>query len=306
MSVASGTSLWSPRQWPTWVGVSCCWLLARLPIRAHPTIGRLVGRCLRLVLPRRARIAESNIELAFPDLSGSERAALVVAVFDSLGISVLEMVSVFFGAIDRFRPHFHIRNAEALRRAESEGRGVILAGTHFGPLELCGALLASEIPFDIVYRPSRNKVVDRLMLTARERRYGQVLPVRSLSAVIRRVRAGKIVWFAVDQDMGHAGSVFVPLMGVESATITSVSKLARRTGAAVVFMSQFRDASALKWQLELEVVEGYPTADPKADAIRLNALVEREIREHPEQFYWVHRRFKSLRGGKRREYQTGR
>ena len=139
-------------------------------------------------------------------------------------------------------------------------------------------------------------MLDFLIWKARTERFGRVMEVRSLGRSVRRLREGKIVWFAVDQDMGHAASIFVPFMGIDAATLTFVPKLASRTGAPVVFMSHHRDRSAMKWAVGFERLHEFPSGDLRADAIRINQHVEKEVWKHPEQYYWVHRRFKIVTG----------
>lgn len=294
--------LWTPRCWPMWACVAVLWGLVRLPLRLQFFIGSLLGRAIRRILTRRSRIARKNVELCFPRLEPDKRESLLRDIFDSLGIAIMEMGVTCFGSIDRLRDRCEIDNLDVLLEAQAEGQGVILAGTHFMALELCSAFLAKKIQFDCVFRPSRNRVLDFLIWKARTERFGHVMEVRSLGRSVRRLREGKIVWFAVDQDMGHAASIFVPFMGIEAATLTFVPKLASRTGAPVVFMSHHRDRSAMKWAVGFERLHEFPSEDLRADAIRINQHVEKEVWKHPEQYYWVHRRFKSLPDGSRREY----
>ena len=285
-----------------WTCIAVLWCLVRLPLSTQFFIGSLLGRAIRRIVTRRSRIAAKNIDLCFPGLTPEKREVLLRETFDSLGITIMEMGAVCLGSIDHLRNRCEIQDLEVLVEAQARGQGVILAGTHFTALELCAAFLVSEIRFDCVFRPSKNRVLDYLICKARMERYGHVIGVRSLHRAVRRLRGGEIVWFAVDQDMGHAASVFVPFMGVEAATLTSISKLADRTGAPVVFMSHHRDRKAMTWTVGLERVRGFPSGDLRRDAVLLNQYVEEEVRKHPEQYYWVHRRFKSLSDGNRREY----
>ena len=191
---------------------------------------------------------------------------------------------------------------DELEAAAAEGRGVILAGGHYASLDLLGAVLAQRVPFDAVYRRSRNELMNFVILRARRRIFSGAIESRSLRDIYRRLRQGHVAWMAIDQDLGHGRSVFVPLFGIPTATVTAISRLSERTQAPVVLFSHFRDVAAGRWTVRLERLADLPLHDHEEAARYLNQRLERIIREHPEQYYWVHRRFKSLPDGTRRQY----
>ncbi len=273
------------------------WLACRLPVRWQAAAGRSLGWLAWRLGGRRRRIAEVNIDLCFPELSGRERAGLVRRTFLASGIGVMETIHAWLGRVDTVSDRLQCHGLEILLEARAEGRGVVLAGAHFVTLDLTGALLAARAPFDVVYRGHRNPVIEWVMVRGRKRHYGAVIERQDLRRAARRLREGRVLWYAADQDYGRRHSVFAPLFGQPAATVVATARLARMSGAPVVFYSHFRDEDTRTWSVRFERVRNFPSGDDEADAASLNAILESEIRRHPEQYLWVHRRFKTRPDG---------
>ncbi|MDE0348247.1 MAG: LpxL/LpxP family Kdo(2)-lipid IV(A) lauroyl/palmitoleoyl acyltransferase [Gammaproteobacteria bacterium] len=293
----SAAQLAAPRHWPLWVGVGVAWLACRLPVSWQASVGRALGRLAWHAGGRRRRIAEANIDLCFPELSERERAGLVRRTFHASGIGLMETVQAWLGPVDAVADRLECHGLEVLLEAQAEGRGVLLAGAHFLTLDLTGALLASRVPFDVVYRGHRNPVIEWLMVRGRKRHYPAVIERHDLRRAARRLREGHVVWYAADQDYGRRHSVFAPLFGEPAATVVATARLARMGGSPVVFYSHFRDEETRTWSVRFQRVEDFPSGDDETDAARLNRILESEIRRHPEQYLWLHRRFKTRPDG---------
>ena len=174
----------------------------------------------------------------------------------------------------------------------------------FATLDMIGGLLAQHIDFDVMYKPSRQSFVEALMCHGRGHYFDGVIPQNNVREVIKRLKSGRIVWYAPDQDYGSKQSVFAPFFGIPAATITATSRLAAMTGARIVFMSHFRqtpDAYLLNLR---EPPQNLPTGDDSHDAEIMNRVIEEEVRKAPEEYWWVHRRFKSDPDGGRRDLYT--
>lgn len=296
------TQLSTPRYWPTWLVVGILKLVVRLPLRAQFSVGRTIGRVFERFGGRRARIAAKNIELCFPELDEKQRRDLVDRVFKSIGITVIETAYTWLRPLDPLRPRTQIHGLDELRQAAAEGKGVLLVGAHFAVLDIGGAILAAELDFDCLYRKSRSAVFEHLSLTRRRQLYGCVIDRADMRTTVRQLKNGRIVWYAADQDNGRKYSVFAPFFGIPAATINVTSRLARVNGSPVVFMSHFRDEENQTWSVHLRRIHDYPTGDEIEDATIMNRVIETEIRKHPEQYLWIHRRFKTKPDGGRREY----
>ncbi len=284
----------SPRYLPTWLALVTMWLLAQLPFRIQMLIGALLGNTMRYLAPRRRQIAETNLKLCFPDLGEAERKALLKAHFRSLGIGSVETAMSWWTPETRLKRRVRIEGLENLTRALEQGKGVILMSGHFTSLEIGGRLLAMFAPFHVLYRKHKNPLFESTMKQARERHFDKAIPRDDMRGMIRSLKDNMPVWYAPDQDYGREKSVFAPFFGIPAATITATSRLAKSSGAAVVPFFQRRLPDGSGYALRLyPALEGFPSDDLQEDARRVNQIIEEQIRSMPEQYLWVHRRFKT-------------
>ncbi len=197
-----------------------------------------------------------------------------------------------------FRNRVVIRGLENLRLAKAEGRGVLLVCAHFTTLEFAGALLSLYEKMDVTYRRHKNPLFEAVMTNSRRRFYPAVIERENVRETFRCLKQGHIVWYAPDQDYGPRHSVFVPFFGVEAASITATARFARYNDSAVIFFSHFRLDDNSGYQLEFSPpLENYPGDDDKANATRINEIIEQAIRRHPDQYLWLHKRFKTQAAG---------
>ena len=297
-----GNLVGSLKFWPHLALIGVARLACMLPVRCWLALGRGVGHVGYRIAKRRRRIAEINIRLCFPDLDEPAREELVRRTFLSVGMLAMEMAFCWFRPIGVLARRMEIHGLDALREAQAEGRGVLLIGGHYLTLDLGAALLSTQVELDAVYRRNKNAAMDHLMVRGRERFCGRVIERNDIRRAIRRLRNARLLWYAPDQDYGIRHSVFVPFFGQTAATIAT-SRLVRLTGARPVLFSHFRDPDKGTWTLYLRRIDDYPTGDHEADASRLNNLIEGEIRKHPDQYLWLHRRFKTRPKGDPSPYE---
>jgi len=301
-SFAMASNAADPRYWPTWIGIGAMWCVARLPIRVQFWLGRAIGALGYRFARGRRHIARVNIALCFPDLDAPEREERVRRSFASTGIGAIETTVAWFGNLERYRERFTIEGLDVLTAAQRRGRGVVLVGAHFTTFELAGALLAEATPFGVIYRRNKNPVIESFMRRGRERRYDAVIERSDVRIVLQRLKQGHTIWYAADQDYGRKVSVFAPFFGVAAATITATARFAHFNHSAVIFVSHFRDPAARTWSLRLREISDYPTGVDRDDAIRINSVIEEEIMRQPDQYLWLHRRFKTRPPGEPRPY----
>ena len=306
MSEAPGhrlAALLAPRTWPTWAGLGALRLVHALPYRWQLALGSAVGDLLYRFMPARREVARINLALCFPQLDAQARTRVLRGHFRSIGMSMAELAMSWWGNDARMTPLAEIEGIEHLQGALAAGRGVILLTGHFTTMELCSHILSAAAPFDAMYRPMRNAAMDWVVKRARDRRRNTTIFARDdIRAMIKSLKSGHAVWYGPDQDYGREHSVFAPFFGVPAATITSTARFARMTGAAVVpyFPSRLPDG---RYRIRvLPALEAFPTGDELADATRINALVEAAIVDCPEQYLWIHRRFKTRPEGMERPY----
>lgn len=284
-------SLAHPRWWPSWLGVALFWLLGQLPWDLLLALGRLIGRLAWRVGGSRRRIAEANVRLCFPELSASEQQDLARRIVISTGEALTEMAGAYCNQRIDLGQRLQIVGREHLEIPLAAGRGVLMLGMHFNTIDVGSRLFGRIRPFSVVYRPNNNPVIDWLIKRGRSS-VEHYIDRSDLRGLVRHLKAGHAVWYAPDQAYGLRHSVFVPFFGVPTATVTTTSRIARMSGAAVVPSVHYRLPGG-RYRIEFgPALDNFPSADDAADTARINAVIEHYVRKMPEQYLWVHRRFK--------------
>lgn len=285
-----------PRYWLLWLGLGLLWLLVQLPYAWLLQLGRWLGALMFRLAGSRRKIARRNLELCFPELSEAQREHLLKENFASTGIAFFEMAMSWWWPRQRLAHLAHIEGLEHLQEAQAQGRGVILMAFHFTTLEIGAALLGQRQTIDGMYREHDNPVFDYVQRRGRERHNADATAIEreDIRAMLKVLRAGRAIWYAPDQDYGRKQSIFVPLFGIPTATVTATTKFARLGKALVVPFTQTRLADGSGYRLVIHPpLEDFPGESEEADCLRINRLVEQAIRQQPEQYLWAHRRFKT-------------
>lgn len=270
-------------------------LMAALPFGWQLTLGGWIGRGFGRLAARRRRIAEINLALCFPELTADQRAALLEAHLAAMGIALFEMATAWWATDEKLRSLTRFEGTEYLEQAMARGKGVILLTGHFTTLELGARLMTLQQPFHAMYRPHKNRLYEIAQRRQREWRCQlPPLPHEDLRSLLRAFKQGHAVWYAPDQNHGLRNSLFVPFFGVSTCTLTATSRLAALSGAAVVPYFPRRLPGMAGYEVViLPALENFPSSDLAADTQRINELLEQHIRQAPEQYLWVHRRFKT-------------
>lgn len=298
MEKTAATQFLHPRYWPTWFGLGLLWLLVQLPWGVQMWLGKQLGLLMFYLLPKRRRVCCINLELAFPELTPEQRFQLNREHFISLGRGLLETALSWWGNDEKLAHQTHIEGMEHLQAAMQQG-GVVLLSAHFTSLELGGRLLAQHIPLHVIYRPHQNSLIEWLVARLRSERYGKAIPRDNIRDMIRSLQHRQVVWYAQDQNFGHKNSVFAAFFGVEAATNTATSRLCKLGNAQVVPFFTLRTATGYLLRF-LPVLENFPGKAILGDTIRINDLIEQQVREFPAQYLWTHRRYKDdPKGGNR-------
>lgn len=287
------TSIYHPRYWGLWTGIGLFWLLARLPHALQLRFGRGFGRMLYHLARKRRRITETNIALCFPHLDPAGQSQLVRAAFESSGMGIVETAIAWLRGVDHLADRHEIHGLEHLEQARAGGRGVLLLGAHFSTLDIAGALTSRHIELDVVERRNPHPVWEYLQRRGREQYFGRIYYKSETRDIIRGLQEGRIVWYAQDQNVGRRQAIFAPFFGIQAATSRGAARLATITGARVLFYSYFRLDGGRRYRLVFSPLDDFPSGDEIADATRINRLIETALQEHPEQYWWLHRRFKT-------------
>jgi len=298
--------LWHPALWPSWLAIGFGWLLARLPTKAQVWLGSAVGTLFWHLAKSRRHVALTNLQLCYPEQTEQQRADLAKSVFEGMGIALMETLWTWLGNHHKDAGHVartRIEGLEILQKAQAQDRGVVLVGAHLMAMEAIAAKLSQAVTLDVIYRYNKNPVIERLMVRGRGQYFPNVIEREDVRAILQSLKDGHILWYAADQDYGEKHSVFANFFGVPAATITGTMRLAKFRNSPVVIMSQHREIDTHEWMIRFEPgPKNFPTDDPVADAQAINDSIEKTIRRTPEQYLWLHRRFKTRPAGEPKLY----
>ena len=285
------TALYHPKHWPMWLLVGFLQLLVLLPHGLLIRLGKGLGHIVLKFAGRRRHIAAANIKLCFPHLSEQEQQQLLTKIFEENCAGYLEAFSAWLkpGAI----ANIHVNGLENLKALQRDPKGVILIGAHYTTIDIAARLTGQTLKLNGIYRPQNNAVVNHVMERGRSRFLeSELINQHDFRGMVKCLKQGRTLWFPADQDHGAKNSVFAPFFGVNAATLDMPTRLAKLTGANVVFASYFRRPDN-SYEVTFTHLNEFTGTDKLADAILLNRTLEKSLEQYPAQYMWVHRRFKT-------------
>lgn len=286
----------------TRLAVGLLWLLRLLPLALLAPLGAGLGMVAYALLRERREVCLVNLERCFPDLAAPARRGLARRHFRALGRSVLERGILWWSRPARIERLVRI---EDRHHWDDAGRPVIWLVPHFVALDAAATRLNILTEAVSIYSAQKDPYLNRLLIAFRARFNPVELFSRQdgLRGVVRAIRRGLPFYYLPDMDFGPRDAVFVPFFGVPAATVTGLSRIARLTGAKVVPLVARMLPGAEGYAVRFYPAwENFPGGDDVADARRVNAFIEDRVREAPEQYYWVHKRFKTRPPGEPKFY----
>lgn len=286
----------------TYILVGFLWLLHWLPLPVLRALGWGLGRLLYLLGRERREVALTNLRLCFPEKTELEREALARAHFVAFARAVLDRTLGWWASKERLQRIIRIRGAEYLR--DPEERPLILLSPHFVGLDAGGTVISMHVAGCSVFSKQKNPVLNKLLYDGRMRFNESVILSRQdgMRKIVKAMKEGHPFYYLPDMDFGPKESIFVPFFGVQAATIPALSRLVRLTGARVVacIVRQVPDG------YDLEVMppwENFPGESIEADTEFMNKFIESQVLRMPEQYFWLHKRFKTRPPGEQRFYK---
>jgi KDO2-lipid IV(A) lauroyltransferase len=279
------------------------WLLHFLPLPVQAAIGNVAGWLAYIFARERRRVATINLRLCFPQLNDAARARLVRRNFQAFVRSLIERGILWWSSPARINRLIRVEGAEYFNAVQ--GKPAILLVPHFVGMDTGGQWVAQRADVVCMYALQKNKYLNDFLL-AKRRRFGrQRLYSRQegLRPIIKGLREGLPFVYPPDQDQTVKDGAFIPFFGVPAATMTSVPRIAKMTGATVVpCVTRVLPCGAGYVLTFYPPWENYPTHDDIADTRRVNEFIEQRILEMPEQYFWLHKRFKTRPEGEERFY----
>jgi KDO2-lipid IV(A) lauroyltransferase len=283
-----------PRFWSTWCIFAGLRLISLLPYRAAMGVGRLFGDLLLFISGSRQKAVDTNLARCFPEKNIDERNRIKIECYRNMGSSVIEMAMCWWWSDDKLRPLVDIEGREHLDAVLASGRGAILLTGHYTSLEIGGRLLTLFMPLQGMYRTQRNLMFDSYLYTRRQSYLVDIVSRKSTRQLIKGIRKQVPTWYAPDQDFRRERNVFAPFMGIAAATISASSRMAQTANAAMLPYYPERKQDGTGYILHIGApLDDFPSGDEISDAGAINRSIETWVREFPENYMWIHQRFKT-------------
>jgi Kdo2-lipid IVA lauroyltransferase/acyltransferase len=284
-----------PKYWLTWLGVFILYTISWLPFKLQLFMGRMLGRLLMKLGSKRKHVALTNLRLCFPEKSEDELQILLKKNFENTGIALFETGMGWWWPDWRVKRKFKVKGLEHLEKARREGNGVLLLAMHYLSVEMNARGVGYGHPMVVFYRPHNNQLMEFFQFRGRGRSNKYMLGKRDVKGLMKALRDGEACIYLPDQDYGRNRSVFVPFFAVkEAATTTGTLIFARQKNVETMMIIPVRNDDGSGYTLEImPPLEDFPTKDNIADVTRINQELEKAISRKPEQYMWLHRRFKT-------------
>ncbi|MBI3528667.1 MAG: lipid A biosynthesis acyltransferase [Betaproteobacteria bacterium] len=287
----------------TRLAIGVFWLLHFLPLAILARIGAIAGLAFMAFGRERREVARANLALCFPGWDKTRREVVLRAHFRAIGRSFFEAGIVWWGSEERIRRIVRIEGEEHARARGD--RRIIFLVPHFAGIEMEGLRMSMDYKGMAVYSHQKNRVFDEFLVRVRSRFPGTRMVARQegVKTLLRGFKDGLGLQLSPDLDLGPRDAIFVPFFGVQTATVTALSRLARLADAVIVPVVVRQLPGGEGYVLRIYPAwENCPGESVEADTRRMNAFIEERVLEMPEQYYWVHKRFKTRPPGEPRFY----
>jgi KDO2-lipid IV(A) lauroyltransferase len=285
-----------PRYWPTWLAVGVLRVLTYLPLPVVHTLGTMLGDVIHTLHKPRRHVALRNIERCFPELSTQAQRQLVRQQFREVAKSTLSIGLNWWANERRLNKIMRLKDEHHYKDALGANKNIILLAPHFVALEIGGIFLSAQTPVVSMYQNTKNNLIDELVRRGRAR-FGAVLVERraDMFGLVRHVRQGKPFYYLPDQDPGRRkGGIFAPFFNIQTATFPMLSRFARMTNAVVIPCATRQLPQGHGYEIIFfPPLQNFPTHDETKDTEAMNRMIEQMVRTMPEQYFWVHKRFKT-------------
>ena len=281
-----------PKFFPTWVLIGLMKIGTKLPFRLQVLLGKIMGKLLYHLLKDLKRVALINISRCFPNKDKDQIEDLAKQHFEAIGISAFETANAYFGTDKKIAKLLSIKNEQYFTQAQTQGKSIILLAAHFMPLMLGSRALLLKHNIANIYRPQNNQLFDQVMHDGFVKHGAVMIKTKDTRTMLKAVKNALPIWYAPDQDLGVHNSVFAPFFNIQTATVSATARLAKGENTVVIpyFFRRTEDGYQMSFE---SPIENYPDADEAISASITNQILERQILQAPEQYLWIHRRFKT-------------
>ena len=291
-----------PKFFPTWILILLMRIGAFIPFSAQVFIGKFIGKAIYPFMSKWRSTAYSNISHCFPEKKQAQVNTLVKNHFEAIGISLFETANAYYASDKKINKLLTINKEQYFTDALKQEGGIIILCAHFMPLMLGSRALLINHTIANIYRPQNNKLFDQAMVKGYKKNGAVMIKSTDTRSIIKAINNSLPIWYAPDQDLGENNSVFAPLFGIQTATASATARLSKNNKTRVIPYSFIRTSKGYEMSFE-KPLSGFPSNDPIIDATITNKILEKQINKNPEQYLWIHRRFKTRPEGAENFYK---
>lgn len=288
-------ALLHPKYWPAWLGLGTFAIVSLLPRTIRHATGRQIGKTIFNSNQKRRNTSLKNIHIAFPHLNAKEQEAMALKQLQYYGCAMMDYSLPLFASKKRLSKLIAIDGKEHIDTALETNKNIIILLAHSSFLEFAPAALAQEYSCFGSYKNARNAVLDWVVAKSRCRHVEFLVSrEQGLRKLIKAIQPGKLMIFLPDEDLGIDNAVFAPFFGKQKATLSTTARMAKMAKATALPAFSFFDEKSGKYRLKIgAALENYPSADAVKDATTMNQGLEKLISEHPEQYMWFLKLFRT-------------
>ncbi len=292
-----------PKFFPTWILILLMRIGVFIPFSAQVIIGKAIGKLIYPFMSKLRSTAYSNISHCFPEKKHPQVNTLVKHHFEAIGVSLFETANAYYASDKKIIKLLIVKNEQYFTDALKQEGGIILLCAHFMPLMLGSRALLLKHTIANIYRPQNNKLFDQAMVKGYKKHGAVMIKSTDMRSIIKAINNSLPIWYAPDQDLGEKNSVFAPLFGIKTATASATSRLAKNNNTRVIPYSFIRTKKGYEMSFEKPLLN-FPSNNSVDDATTTNMILEKQIKKTPEQYLWIHRRFKTRPEGAKNFYEN--
>lgn len=282
-----------PKYWLTWLSVFILYSVSWFPYSVQKSIGKLLGKSLKTIAKKRYNVAKRNLELSFPDFSQEKRQTILDANLDNAGMAVLETGMGWWWPTWRVTQKAEFEGYEHIEAILAKGNGVLAYAIHNMNLEFACRMAGLKYPSVVFYRKHNNRLMEYISYHGRKRSNKYMVHKRNVKGLISALDDGELCMYLPDQDYGRKKCEFTPFFAVpEVATTTGSLLFAKQANCETVFLVSIRTDNGYKIIVQ-PGLDNFPSDDDNYDVTRINQMIEKMIMLAPEQYLWMHKRFKT-------------
>jgi len=305
--IGFSTSLLHPRYWASWIVLALMFILAQFPVSIRHALGRRMGDYNFRNNKKRRHIVETNLKIAFPKLSDNARERMVRENLQWYACAMIDYSLLFFASKRRMENMLQIDGKEHIDKAIESNQSIMMLLAHSAMLEFAPAALGYHFKIFGSYKTSKNALLDWRIAKGRCRFVRFVVSrEEGLRKLVKALNPERLMIFLPDEDLGIDNAIFVPFFGKDKATLTTTARIAKMGKAVALPIFCWYDSNLNKYRTQvLPALKNYPSGNAEKDAKVLNHALEELIKQHPEQYMWQMKWYRTRPGNESNVYTKG-